>query len=224
MVSWYFKAIDCINNQKEVPYYIESKIRDLWVYLSSKEKKELIERVLYSKKPSLGFRYLNKNKILSEVFRPLYSLQRVPQNKHKSKNALEHTLRVIDTVPADNKLLRWVALFHDLGKHDSYVKDNNFIKHAYYSAEITNLYMSYIFKLPEAKKIIKIVQNHMLPLDYQRNPVWDTTTILRFIERCGKEYVIDTIDFSYYDKKSENDYPEYLKPISTLKEIIKDYV
>jgi len=224
MVSWYFKAVDCLSKQKEVPYYIESKVRDLWTYLSSGDKKELIERILKTEKPSTSFRYLNKNKVLSEIFRPLYSLKKVPQNKHKSKNALEHTLRVIDVVPKDRLDLRWVALFHDLGKHDSYFKDRNFIKHPYYSAEITNLYARYIWKLEEADKIIKIVQNHMFPLDYQRNPVWDTKAIIRFVDRCHKDYVIDTIDFAYYDKKSENDYAEYLKPITTLKEIVRDYV
>lgn len=224
MINWYFKAIDYIKEQKDIPYYVESKIRDLSGMLTSQNKKELIERILLTPKPSLSFRYLQKNKILSNIFSPLYALKRVPQNKHKSKNALEHTLRVMDAVPQDNMTLRWVALFHDLGKHDSYFKDGNFIKHAYYSAEISSIYSHYIYKIPEAKKIVKIVHNHMLPLDYQRNPVWDIPAIKRFIERCDKEFVIDIIDFAYYDKKSENDYEEYLKPITTLKEIVKEYV
>ena len=62
----------------------------------------------------------------------------------------------------------------------------------------------------------------MFPLDYQRNPNWTKEAIIRLIDRCGKENVIDTIEFSYYDKQSENNVKEFLDIIIELKSKVQE--
>jgi len=213
--KYYEEAILSIEQDKVPAYYLDSKIRDLSEHLSYSDKNFILLKILSSNCPSNIFRYLNKNKALIHICWHLDSLRFVPQNKGKSKNAFDHTLRVMDAVPKERITLRWVALLHDLGKHDSYYIDKNFNKHQIYSYNIAKIFTK-LYDIEEDKKIVNIVRNHMFPLDYQRQPNWTDKGVKRLIERIGKEDVLDTISFAYYDKKAENDVKEYLDIIDDL--------
>lgn len=203
------------------PYYLESKICDLAPSLSLRERSDILHFVVGSDSARFQFQYLSKKKILLYLIPSLERLKRVPQNKGKSKNAFEHTLRVLDCVPVDNTPLRWAALLHDLGKYDSYLQDQNFRYHQIYSAEIADS-LCVAYAVQEEEKVRSVVRNHMFPLDYQRRPDWTEKAIEAFIERCGEAHVIDVVNFSYYDKKSENDVPEFLAIITELRNKVRE--
>jgi len=223
MLESFLESMQIIRDGKTVPYYLESKIKDLAFLISISDKSAILNDIIWNKNSYLCFRYLHDNKILSNIFPYLESLQKVPQKKGKSRNALEHTLNVLDVIPDDNILLKWVAIFHDLGKYDSYFNDDSFNQHHIYSAKLCDFLCS-TYQIQDKDKICRIVKNHMFPLDYQRNPNWTDKAIITFIERCGKENVIDIIEFSYYDKKAENDRKEYLDIIVELKEKVKKFL
>ena len=220
MINYFLDALKYISENKGVPYFLEGKIRDLGNTLSIKDNGQIIKFIIKHNNASDCFRYLNNRKLLRHIFPPLHNLKAVPQNKKQSKNAFEHTIRVLDCVPIEKLDLRWVALFHDLGKSECFKDNENFIHHNVYSAGLTTTYCD-IFEIPKANKIRKIVYNHMLPQDYQRNPVWKEETIKKFIERCKKNYVEETIWFAYYDKQAENNIPAYLQPYLDLIEKVK---
>lgn len=218
--EFFLHAFDCKRENRLVPYYIEGKIRDLHAHLSLEEQSIVIEDIISKDKAGLCFRYLFTNKALRSIFTPLYLLSKVPQDKGKSRNAFEHTLRVVDAVPIDYLSLRWVALFHDLGKYDSHNHDKNFYCHANYSAEITKLLLR-VYEIQNGDLILNVVKNHMFPLDYQRQPNWTDEAVNNFVKRCNG-YAIETVDFSIYDKIAEHNNEEFLKPLIELRERVKN--
>lgn len=223
MNSKFLEAINCISRNNEVSYYIESKLKDSIQYLSMQDRGEILLHILNNENAGDFFRYLNKLKILQDIFPPLYNLKGVKQNKRKSSNAFEHTIKVIDCVPVEDIDLRWVALFHDLGKKDAYSYNGNFNYHNVYSRQIAEVYCD-IFNLKNKDKITTIVYNHMLPQDYQINPVWKEPTIKRFIKNCDIRYVNETIWFAVYDKQAENKNPEYIQPYYKLLEKVNNII
>lgn len=217
--DYFLRAFDFIREGTEIPYYIEVKIKSIVYAITPNDQKIIVNNIMKNDKAGLVLKYLERNKLLEHVFNPLYWLSFVPQDKASSKNAFEHVIKVIDEVPVDYELLRWVALFHDLGKHKSYVEDGHFNKHSIYSANQCGYYCD-VFGLSERVKICTIVRNHMFPLDYQREPNWTDDAFYRFIKRC-EGTALEVAEFSYYDKKSENNVDEYLKPLLVFREEIK---
>lgn len=209
-----------ISKKETVPYYIESKLNDLSVILEYNDIAELLYFILSNDRAGDVFRYFNRTKILKNIFYPARNLVFVPQKKGRAKNAFEHTMNVIESVPIDNISLRYSALFHDLGKYKSHMQDGHFRNHQIYSYEIAKEFCA-LYSIPNSEKILVVVKNHMFPLDYQRMPNWTTAAINTFIERCGVEHALDVVEFSYYDKKAENNVPEFLQIIEDLRDKVK---
>lgn len=217
MIEKYFiDSLYIIEKNEIVPYYLESKVKDLSKILTIDQKGDIINFIVKMDHAVDGIRYFSKNKILYDILPFLEELKSVPQDKGRSKNAFEHTLNVLSIVPSDNVVLRWVALLHDSGKLNSFKFHNNFYHHAKFSKDFAESFLS-VYKIINKEKICNIIENHMIPLDYQRNPNWGDGTIIKFIEKLGEWDVLDTIEFSYYDKKAENDVKEYLQIILDLR-------
>jgi len=217
IINYFIDSLYKVDNHETVPYYLEIKTKDYINILSVKDIEIILKFIIHSKHPVDCFKYLKKNKLLDRIFPYLNRLVKIPQKKHKTKNAFAHTMNVLELIGEENIDLRWVALFHDLGKYDSYVKYGNFKNHALYSYQLS-LGLCKMYNIPHSEKICTIVKNHMFPLDYQRNPNWTKKAVNNFIDRVGGKYAVDTVSFSYYDKKSENDIREFLQSILDLKE------
>lgn len=216
VIDYFLSAIKSINKNKIPPYYLDTKVRDGYRFLSVSDSGLILHDVLKSEKSVEQIRYLDKTKSLFFVFPFLLQLKFIPQSKKKSRTAFQHTLRVLNEIPNDNIMLKWVALFHDLGKYDSYNIEKNFIKHADYSYKLSKILCD-MYSIKPKRKICNIIRYHMEPLAYQRQPNWGEEAILRLIERCSKEDIIDIIEFAIYDKKAEHDNEEYLYPLYDLR-------
>jgi len=212
MVKYFLDAVKALDVNGSVPYYLNVKIKDLVCSLSLKDKFRILDKIMKSDNPSLILRYFSKMKILYHFSFYLQGLKKVPQKKGRTTNAFEHTLNVLDQIPKRERLMRWVGLLHDMGKFDSWMRDKNFNQHSKYGAAHAK-FLCDIYKIPKRSKIINIVQHHMEPLDYQKQPNWSDDAIRRFIKRVGKRDVLDVVQFSFYDKMAENNRKAYLQII-----------
>lgn len=223
MITYFIDAVDYIATDESVPYYLGSKIYDQTVFLDYDQASQVLHKIIESERSVHILRYFEKYKILSPNFNFLYELKGIGQKKHKSKNVFDHIMRVLGEVSHPQPLMKWAAIFHDVGKGISAHQDVNFHKHAEYSLKITKI-MTKLYNIDCADALCTVVKYHMLPLEYQRNPIWSETAIRNFIDKCTPRYVLSVVDFSYYDKKAETDKMEFLEPLVELRRKIKKLI
>lgn len=92
-------------------------IRDRASDLQSISRERVIEemnRILSSKEPGRGVRFLAELGLLAEIVPDLIPLQATGDGP-RSKDVFAHTVRVVDKTPPD-LVTRWAALLHDIAK------------------------------------------------------------------------------------------------------------
>lgn len=124
-----------------------------------------INKILLTKKPSVGLRMLEKTGLLQYVLPDFVEMVNLEQNEYHFGTAWEHTLMVVDnTKPIlENRV---AALFHDLGKIKTKTVDGNgkihFYNHENVSAFLSEVRMK-TMKYPNdiIKRVRKAVNAHM---------------------------------------------------------------
>ena len=90
------------------------------IEIISKERiNDELNKILMSKKPSIGLIVLKESGLLELILPEICDLQGIDEIEGKThKDNFYHTLKVLDNIceNTENLWLRWVALLHDIGK------------------------------------------------------------------------------------------------------------
>lgn len=137
--------------------------------VSAERVREEVTRILLSASPGEALRAMLGCKLIDVLFPEMLPSVGFEQNDFHIHDVFEHTIWVLERCPSE-KLLRWAAFFHDLGKPRSLSIDadgrRHFYKHEEYSEEIANTIMHRLrFSNDDIDAIRSLVRHHMRPLE-----------------------------------------------------------
>ncbi len=151
--------------------------------LSGERVRDELRRILSSTKapPSRAFRLMENLGLLTPLLPELAALRGVPQGKVVPGDALDHSLRTVDALPAADPRLRLAGLLHDLGKATT-LADGHFIGHEEVGAELAGELMRRLrFGRDDIGRVTHLVRQHM----YAYTSDWTDAAVRRFIQRVG---------------------------------------
>ena len=166
-----------------------------------------LDQILLSSCPAMGMKSLFESELFLTLFPELKGLENLGQNEHHHLDVLSHTLLIIEKMSwafewvaqnhrnifltqEDWLSLLYAGLFHDIGKQDTYSKDEKERVHFYYhesfSVQAAERIMERLrFSNPMKNKILHLIRNHMRIL----NLSWETkeTALKRLVNQIGEE-------------------------------------
>jgi len=179
-----------------------------------------LDQMFLSPQPEVGMRLLYELGLLFILMPELKNLENLGQNEHHHLNVLAHTLLMIKKISEANEWivrktgnlsfsqedwlsLYYAALFHDMGKQDTYVKDEkervHFYQHETFSCHRAEAIMERLrFSTSMKKRILRLIQNHMRILNLSQetketalkrlvNQIADETPLLVILTLADKE-------------------------------------
>ena len=166
-----------------------------------------LDHILLSPRPAIGMKSLHESNLLLTLFPELKGLENLGQNEHHHLDVLFHTLLMTEKISwafewvaqnhqeifltqEDRLSVYYAALFHDIGKQDTYTEDEKGRVHFYYhesfSVQAAERIMERLrFSTLMKNKILHLIKNHMRIL----NLSWETkeTALKRLVHQVGDE-------------------------------------
>ena len=179
-----------------------------------------IDRILLSPRRNLGMNMLSESSLLLTLLPELRGLEPLGQGEYHHLNVLSHTLLALDRLSwasgwlhartqeiafseEDRLSLSYAALFHDLGKQDTYFKNEagriHFYDHEAHSCRLAEGIMErFRFSNSMRTKVLQLIKNHMRILNFSEetkdaalrrlvNQMGDLTPLLVIFTLADKE-------------------------------------
>ena len=163
--------------------------------ISQERITEELNKIISSKKPSVGFEYLYRTGLLQKIFPQMVDLAGAEYIDGKGhKDNFFHTLQVLDNASAvsDNLWLRWAAILHDIGKPATkrFEAGHGWTFHGHEvvgGKMVPKLFAK--FKLPqheEMRYVRKLVELHLRPISLTKENITDSA-IRRLLFDAGDD-------------------------------------
>lgn len=128
-----------------------------------------LDKILLSPLPHVGIQRIHAIGALQFTIPELIPAVGFEQNKFHIHDVFEHTLWVLERTPRD-LVLRWSAIFHDVGKPHTLSVDADGSRHFYSHETVSETLAkqrmkSLRFSTDDSRAIASIVRHHMRPLD-----------------------------------------------------------
>jgi putative nucleotidyltransferase with HDIG domain len=190
-----------------------------------------LNKIMLSKKPSIGFNLLFDSGLLQLIFPELAAMYGVDVIDGKAhKDNFYHTLMVLDNICADTDdlWLRWAALLHDIAKPATkrFEKGNGWTFHGHEdkgSRMVKRIFGNLKLPLNEKMKFVeKIVALHHRPKVLAEEGVTDSA-IRRLIVDAGEDidalFLLCKADIT---SKNQNKVETYRKNLEQVKQLVAD--
>lgn len=162
--------------------------------LSSERIYDELVKILKTERPSRAFRLFRETGILQRLLPELDDCYGILQKESGDLNVFEHLIRSCDAAPAGNRILRFAALFHSIGKGKTKTiipGEPSFCdRHKTESAAMArNIMERYRFPKKDSAQISHLIENQR----FHYSPEWTDPDARRFIRKIG----LDQLDNLY---------------------------
>jgi putative nucleotidyltransferase with HDIG domain len=166
-----------------------------------------LDQIFLSPQPAIGVKSLYESDLLLTLFPELKGLETLAQNEHHHLDVLSHTLLMVEKISwasewvagnhqkiflnqEDRLLLYYAALFHDIGKQDTYTENEkgevHFYHHESFSVRAAERILERLrFSNSMKDKILRLINHHMRIVTLS----WETkeTALKRLVHQIGDE-------------------------------------
>lgn len=186
--------------------------------VSAERIREELNKILASKTPSRSLEPMHEYGLLKYIIPELDECVGVGQKGIHAYDVFTHSIAACDGAERTNRVVRWAALLHDIGKKDAEVTiedgESEFHNHEFISAELSDTILRRLkFSNQEREQILHLIRNHM----FKYTPDWSDAALRRFIARVGEKNLSNLAKLSFadaYGKERRAPDPRFLDELS----------
>lgn len=180
--------------------------------ITAERIKDELFKIMGARRPSIGWKLLLDSGLLAIILPELARMKGVEVvNGRAHKDNFYHTMGVLDGVAAasDNVMLRWAALFHDIGKpvtkHYDPQRGWTFHNHNFIGAKmVKTIFRRMKFPLgADLAYVAKLVELHMRPIALVEDEVTDSA--VRRLANYAEEDLADLMILARADITSRDE-------------------
>lgn len=172
--------------------------------ISCERIRDELVKILESSYPSDGILLLKNCGVLSHILPELertFSIEQKSPKRHHIYDVGMHSIMALKHCPSKNPIVRLATLLHDIGKAETFRKDDaNLI--TFYNHEVagTKLARDIVYRLhfskKDSQKILLLIRWHQFSVDERQTD----SAIRRIIRRVGPEHLTDMLDLRIGDR------------------------